>query len=224
MGAVSVLLGALHGADPDHVMEMTNFVTQDPRPWRVTGFALKFGGGHTLTVLAAGLAVRLAKSTVPEAYSIWFEVLSGLLLVALGFWVVRRTWRWVRGLALAYSPHGHYHILEQYPTSAQDAWVLSYGPVLTGVATGLAGSAAVMLLGPVAAASTLGSMTVYILLYGAGVIAFMMGYGLVVVRVLHFIDASPGWALMSRTVVAGLSVGVGGVWIYRAIAALRALF
>lgn len=98
LGATSVLLGVLHGADPDHVVEMSDFVSQDPRTRRVVGFALKFGGGHTFTVLLAGLVVQLLKKAVPDVFSTWFEVVSGVLLVTLGLWAVRRTWLRVQGL------------------------------------------------------------------------------------------------------------------------------
>lgn len=223
LGATSVLLGVLHGADPDHVVEMTDFVSQDPRTRRVMGFACKFGGGHTLTVLLAGLTVQLLKKAVPDVFSTWFEVVSGLLLVALGLWAMRRTWLRLRVLAKPHSHHGHRHTHGAYPASSLDARIFSYGPILTGVATGLAGSAAVMLLGPVASAPTLPATLVYILLYGVGVIGFMTAYGLVVARVLRLMDASRKLALISRTVVGGLSVVVGGVWMYRAAVALRVL-
>ncbi|MHB1128251.1 MAG: hypothetical protein ACYC2T_15125 [Bacillota bacterium] len=62
-------MGALHGADTDHVVEMTVFVTHDPRTRRVMSFALKFGGGHNLTVLLVGMTVQLVKGVVPEVFN-----------------------------------------------------------------------------------------------------------------------------------------------------------
>lgn len=221
LGATSVLLGVLHGADPDHVVEMSDFVSQDPRTRRVVGFALKFGGGHTFTVLLAGLVVQLLKKAVPDVFSTWFEVVSGVLLVTLGLWAVRRTWLRVQGRArIGFHPN-HYHAHDAYPISRLDERVFSYGPILTGVATGLAGSAAVMLLGPIASAPTLLATVGYILLYGAGVISFMTAYGVAVARILHLMDASSRLAWISRTLVGGLSLVVGGLWIYRASVALR---
>lgn len=219
----SVFLGILHGADPDHVVEMTDFVSQDPRTPKVLGFALKFGGGHTLTVLLAGLAVQLFKRAVPDAFSTSFEMISGLLLVALGLWAISRTWFRVQKLDMSYSSLGDHHSYSVHSMPSLDARIFSYGPILTGVATGLAGSATVMLLGPIASAPTLSATVVYILLYGVGVTGFMSVYGMTVARILQFMDTSNRWTLISRTLVGGLSVTLGSMWIYRAIGALWVL-
>ncbi len=213
----SYLLGFMHGLDTDHVIEVTDFVSQDPRPMRALKFGLKFGIGHTSTVLILGLLALSLKFAVPAAFGSTFEIISGILLILLGIWSIYRRFR-----MKAYG-HNHSHgIGFQHPhTHSQlDHTVFKYGPIFTGIVTGMAGTAGVMIFGPVAAAKSLAVATAFILLYGAGVISAMLLYGLAISRVFGLTNGSGKIARIITIVTGTMSIALGVVWISRAAGGL----
>ncbi|HWJ03471.1 MAG TPA: hypothetical protein VNU93_07290, partial [Verrucomicrobiae bacterium] len=90
LSLTSYALGLIHGLDSDHVIDVTDFVSQDPRPLQALLFGSKFGIGHTLTVFVVGLITFAMKSALPSAFDQGFQVSSGLLLIFLGIWGIHR--------------------------------------------------------------------------------------------------------------------------------------
>jgi len=209
----SFTLGFFHGFDTDHMVEVTDFVSQDPHPLRAMKFGLKFGLGHTTTVLALGLTAIALKFAVPNVFAASFEMVSGVLLISLGMWSIYR--RFFR----KHQPHQHKHghgFQHPHSHSQLDQTVFKYGPIVTGIATGMAGTAGVMLFGPVAAAKSILAASGFILLYGLGVISAMSIYGLVISKLFGLADHSTMITKLVSGVTGLISITIGLVWISRA--------
>jgi len=212
----SFTLGLLHGFDTDHIVEVTDFVSQDPHSLKAVKFGLKFGLGHTSTVLILGLLAIALKFAVPDIFGASFEVFSGILLILLGVWpIYRRIFRKIKpthrhGIGFRH-PHSH---------SQLDHTIFKYGPLVTGIVTGMAGTAGVMLFGPVAAAKSIMVATGFILLYGLGVISAMCIFGLVASKVFGLANHSAKIPRLVSALTGLISITVGLVWISRTIGGL----
>jgi len=117
----SLLLGMRHATDPDHVVAVSTFVSQERSVWRASGVGALWGVGHTLTILFVGGAIILFKLTVTPTVGLSFEMSVAAMLIVLG------------GL----------NLLDIRPSRAT---VSSLRPFLVGSVHGLAGSAATTLL------------------------------------------------------------------------------
>ncbi|GAW91942.1 hypothetical protein [Calderihabitans maritimus] len=199
----SLMLGFLHGFDTDHVMEMTDFVSQDPRPRQTLYFSLKFGLGHTATVLVFGLLTLALKLTLGDSLAAFFEFFSGIFLILLGAWSIHR--RLLRNKQL--HPHSHTQL---------DTTVFKYGPVATGIVTGMAGTASILVFGPLVAAQSLLGAAGYILLYGLGIILAMSLYGLAAAGFFSFTIGKNRWGKVVSGITGVASIALGLVWIFRA--------
>lgn len=197
LGVSAFLLGVVHAFDYDHIVEVTDFVSQDPHPRQAVKFAVKFGSGHTATVMALGLTVFIIKLTLAETFTSTWEFFSGIALVALGIWSLYR--RLVR------------------KTTRYDRTIFTYGPVVTGLITGLAGTAGVLVFGPIAAAPSLPVAAIFILLYGIGVIGAMSLFGILSSGFFRKAEnwGKAGTGIWTFTGLASMILGV--VWISRAI-------
>ncbi|MCF6092731.1 hypothetical protein L1765_01820 [Microaerobacter geothermalis] len=206
----SFLLGVIHAFDYDHVAEMTDFVSQDPRPSKVIKFGIKFGLGHTTTVFIIGSVVLAFKYSLSVTFNSSWELFSGILLIALGMWSIYR--RFLRKQKLK---------SEGQSQTKMDQMVFTYGPLLTGIVTGMAGTAGVLLFGPLNAVNTVTGAMVLIIFYGIGVTLTMVIYGVMVGR---FFSWSYRWKYVSKGMwfLTGMSsLVIGVIWISRAVTILR---
>jgi len=102
------------------------------------------------------------------------------MLLFLGIWSICRCAR--RGISTG--SRGHSHNDHGVKLAVVDNWILTWGPLVTGALTGLLGTAGVMLLGPVAAASTLVYAGLFILIYGGGILTSMAAYALFAAKLI----------------------------------------
>ena len=129
------LLGVRHATDADHVVAVATIVS---RQRALRGSALigaAWGVGHTLTILAVGVAVILFGIVIPPRLGLAMELAVGLMLVALGVLTLTGVGRVIREAATPYAggvlaggrgghrhardpagpgPHGHAHVHGDY--------------------------------------------------------------------------------------------------------------
>nr|MBI3612416.1 sulfite exporter TauE/SafE family protein [Nitrospirota bacterium] len=207
------LLGAKHALDADHVAAVSTLLADRPA-WRTSGFiGFCWGFGHTTTLLLVGFLVIAFKVTISEPVAQGFEVGVGLMLIFLGgslaATLVRERWHWhVHRHDGAAHVHLHSHHLQR--DHGHDHWLPSaLRPVLVGMAHGLAGSAALMLL-VLAAVRSVWEGVVYILIFGIGSIAGMVVLGMLISVPLVL---SAAWGHRVQMAVQGLaslgSIGLG---------------
>ncbi|MGH7230953.1 MAG: urease accessory protein [Nitrospiraceae bacterium] len=175
------LLGARHALDPDHVAAVSAILSKRPDLHTSGLIGFSWGFGHTMVLVLVGAAVILLKVNIPAPFTEACEFGVGVLLVVLGgslAWTVYRE-RWhVHSHRHSGATHLHAHSHRVNPDHGHDHWLkISLRPFLVGMAHGLAGSAALMLM-VVSAVQTVWEGMAYILIFGIGSIFGMMILGL----------------------------------------------
>jgi hypothetical protein len=171
-------VGMRHATDADHVVAIATIVSRERS---VAGSALigaAWGVGHTITVMAVGVAIIVFEVVIPPRLGLSMEFAVGIILVLLGVLTLTRMGRAV-GAAHNHL-HAHGHAEEHTPLARLDCSGLGrivfyqwLRPFAVGLVHGLAGSAAVALMvlsiirEPVAALG-------YLPLFGLGTIVGMM--------------------------------------------------
>lgn len=178
----SFALGLQHALEPDHVAAVAALSTRTRTLRRAILKGIVWGTGHALALLAFAGTFFVLRRSIPEALERGLEGSVGLLLIALGLHV---GWRLHRDRV-----HFHVHRHEQGPPhfhahSHRDARLphgedphehqhrgLSWRTLLIGLAHGLAGSSALLVVAASTADSPLDGLLL-ILVFGLGAIAGM---------------------------------------------------
>ncbi|WP_455389067.1 HoxN/HupN/NixA family nickel/cobalt transporter [Petrachloros mirabilis] len=217
--SLGFMLGLRHALDSDHVAAVSTVLAERPtlKASGLVGFS--WGIGHTVILLVVGLIVLWLRVPVPDSLAQAAEGLVGIMLVVLGSMLGMKLWkeRWhvhqhdhdgtrhvhLHSHAVVVN-HGHFHW-----------WRESVRPLCIGMAHGLAGSAALLLL-VVSSARTVSDGLIYIGLFGFGSIVGMMLIGLVlslpIVWSLRF--GRPVFLVVQGLASLG-SVGLGLSIVYR---------
>jgi len=97
VAAVAVALGLRHAGDPDHVAAVGTLVasTRDRAARRAGALGAAWGAGHAGSLFALGLPIVLYRAYLPEPVQSGAETAVGVMIVALGVWLLVR---WRRGL------------------------------------------------------------------------------------------------------------------------------
>lgn len=210
------VLGVRHALDADHVAAVSTLVTGDRSFARSCLRGTLWGVGHTLALLAAGVAVIAFKLRIPPGVERVVEQAIALVLVVLGLHVVLRA---MAGSTLHRHEHVHDGVVHRHyhvhvgAQSHEHLHLLAGArrPLLLGVLHGLGGGGALVLVllttMPSPAAAFL-----YIVVFGAGSTAGMLVLsGLIG---LPFVLLAPtsirlATALQATVGVASVLIGVG---------------
>lgn len=162
--------GFVHALEADHMAAVTTFVSRRPRPREALGFGLRWGLGHSAAILAVGSVLIALGVRLPDGVARGLEFGVGALLLALGLWLLwsvlhQRAHRLAGGGEDA-AAHGHTHA-----HGGGSLWV--------GIAHGLAGTAPLMALLPVAMSRSPWQAGAYLLFFGVGTTVAMALYALV---------------------------------------------
>ena len=175
---LGLLLGVRHAMDADHVAAVSTLVSQHKSVVHSCLLGVFWGAGHTLALLAAGVAVIAFKLNISPEVEQGLEAVVAFVLILLGGHVMLRS---LGVIALHHHEHSHAgwsHSHAHFHTGSMDSGhvhVLRLGrrPFLVGLLHGLAGSAALMLLVLTTIPSTVGAL-IYILVFGIGSTAGML--------------------------------------------------
>jgi hypothetical protein len=175
------ILGLRHALDSDHLAAVSTVLAERPS-WRASSLVgLSWGIGHTIVLLIVGAIVLVLRVPIPEPLAVAAEGLVGLMLVVLGgllgMKLIRERWHLHR-----HDHDGRRHVHLHSHVHSQDHghahwWRESLRPLCIGMAHGLAGSAALLLL-VVASADSVMEGLVYIAVFGCGSVLGMMLIGL----------------------------------------------
>jgi len=174
--ATALALGALHAFDPDHLAAVTVFITRRTSAWgawAAAGFAVRWAMGHSATLIVAGLASTLFRLALTPRMRIAAELAVGVMLVAVGGWAlagVRRAHLARRDAHHADHPHHAPHA--RHGEGSSIFWV--------GALHGLAGSAGLFVIIPVALMSSVWAMLAYVVTFSVGVTVAMSLYAMAV--------------------------------------------
>lgn len=214
-------MGLLHATDTDHVVAVTGLAARG-----TSGFAnsvvhcTKWALGHALVLMLVGIGVFGLGQAIPTTLATWAENLVGVMLQIVGLWVFWDLYR----TRLHCHPHSHgdtahhvhWHLHGSEKTIHTDKPLTdrnhthSHGAVLVGMVHGLAGSAPLFLLIPIANSTSILEGMAYLLLFSIGVLLGMLGVGVVIGSVMT-LAARKGTMVIRRVrELAGIvSVGYG---------------
>lgn len=156
--------GVIHAFDADHIAAVSGISSRDEGRHSFR-FALHWGFGHGLAVIAVATFVLLAGAAIPTQFSAVAEAAVAWMLIAIGAMTFMHLWR-------------------QHNNSEQ-VKPRSYNATLVGLVHGSAGSAPLLAVIPAAAMAspTLGML--HVLLFNAGLIVAMAGVGAALRSGLH---------------------------------------
>lgn len=81
---LGLALGIRHATDPDHVIAVSAIVTHERRLSVATRIGLCWGIGHTITIMAAGVAIIIFKVGIPPSVGMAMEFAVAAVLILLG--------------------------------------------------------------------------------------------------------------------------------------------
>lgn len=213
------VLGLRHALDTDHIAAVATVLAQRPS-WRASSLVgLSWGLGHTVVLLLVGALVLVLRVPIPEPIAMAAEFAVGVMLVVLGgllgIKLVKEQWH-MHQHDHDGTKHVHLHSHAQSPGHGHSHWWReSVRPLCIGMAHGLAGSAALLLL-VVASAHSVMEGLVYITVFGCGSILGMMLIGLVLsFPVVWSLRLGQPVFLAVQGVACLGSVGIGLSIIYR---------
>ncbi|HEX8693303.1 MAG TPA: sulfite exporter TauE/SafE family protein [Longimicrobium sp.] len=201
----ALVAGFAHALEADHMAAVTTFVSRRPRPLEAVGFGLRWGMGHSAAIFVAGSALIALGVRLPDGLARGLEFGVGTMLLGLGLWLL---WSVLheRAHRLADGPghaHGHQH---------------RHGSLWVGVAHGLAGTAPLVAILPVATAHSPWGAGAYLLLFGVGTTLAMGLYAVVAGLVFHHAGSrvrALGGTLRAATALGSAALGV--VWMAGAL-------
>ena len=177
------VLGLRHALDTDHLAAVSTILVQRPS-FRASGMlAVSWGLGHTAILLLVGGAVLVFRVPIPEPIAVAAEFGVGAMLVLLGcilgLQLVRERWH-VHQHAHDGTQHLHLHShVVAKDHGHRHWWQDSARPFCIGMAHGLAGSAALLLI-VVSSARSVSEGLIYIAVFGAGSILGMILVSMVI--------------------------------------------
>lgn len=206
--ATALIAGLVHALEADHVAAVTTFVAKRPHPLRAMGFGIRWGIGHSASLLVAGGVVVLLGLEMPETLVRGLEAGVGAMLVALGAWTVLGALeRPAAARAMTAAPG-------TVPGSG-----LPTATTWVGAAHGLAGTAGFLAIVPALLLASPWSAGGYLLLFGIGTVVAMGGYGLLAGLLFDRAGSRvPALAHAMRIVTGVASAAIGVAWIARAMA------
>jgi hypothetical protein len=210
---LGLLVGLRHAFEPDHLAAVSTLVseTRDPRRGALLGAV--WGLGHTLALVAVGVALIAVGAVLPERLAAAFELAVAVMLLILGARLLIQAAR-----AGGTGPeHAHRHGGREHEHHGAighvhvGRWTLAWRPLLVGMVHGLAGSGALTALVFAELPGTAARVG-YIALFGAGSIAGMALASGVAGATLRAVARS-GRVHRGILVAVGVtSIAVGIVW------------
>ncbi len=224
--ALGVVLGLRHSLDPDHLIAVSNIVSEYRNPLRAFWVGFSWGLGHTTTLFLIGIVIISFHLTIPDRLVQLFESFVGIMLIGLGIQVIynfRKKKAHQHIHVHNEGTHQHFHSHAQNLGHGEEHHrVAGIGKpffrkksYLVGTIHGMAGSAALTLLVLASIDSPLVGIG-YILLFGLGSV---LGMGIMTVFIsLPFIFSAVRLPVFNRCLqfsVGTLSILFGSFIIYQ---------
>lgn len=205
--ATALAAGFLHALEPDHMAAVTTFVSRQPHPLRALAFGIRWGAGHSLAILAIGGVLILLDVHVPETLARGLEFGVGMMLLGLALWLL---WSLLHARA-----HERAHEM-QHPSGT--AHRHRHATTWVGVVHGLAGTAPLIAVLPLALTRSAAGAALYLLLFGVGTVLAMGLYAAIAGAAFHRIGrAAPRAARYMTAATAVGSAVIGAVWMHGAL-------
>jgi len=228
---IGFALGVKHATDTDHVVAVATLVSQTQGTRRAARIGALWGLGHLATVFAAGTILVLLHIRMSPRVEWALEFVVALVLIALGVNTIRKC------LAGRYEFHqhqhgtlAHTHLHFHAPSDAGHArrahtgaavsrfarLTRHGGPLLVGMAHGLAGTGGLALL----VLTSIPSRAVgvlYLLVFGSGALLGMVAFSALLSVPMARAASRMAWLQAARLAVGATSCVLGAALTYRAL-------
>ena len=204
-------LGCVHAFDADHLVAVTSFASKSSSARSAATFGFLWGLGHTSTLVVLGLLSIAFRFIIPPVVESVAEILVGVLLVAIGAWVLGEVFQRNR-LHIHKHTHDGVEHLHLHSHATEESHRHRHSMFLVGATHGFAGTAPVMVIIPIAMTQSLGVAALYLLLFGVGTIVAMSFFACAVGRLTQRLDSSHTLPIF-QTASGVLSICVGLIWI-----------
>lgn len=173
---LTIYAGFIHAFEADHLLAVSNIVSQRNNMRSSMKDGIFWGLGHTSTIFFIGILMIIFKAGILDQYFRYFESLVGLMLIALAFY---RMIKFFSNKKIIIHAHPHHHAGEQHKhlhvhvgnkQEHQHKHSLAYG---VGLVHGLAGSGALILIAMSQMKSPVDGL-LYLITFGLGSIAGML--------------------------------------------------
>ncbi|MDQ3697936.1 MAG: sulfite exporter TauE/SafE family protein [Gemmatimonadota bacterium] len=207
----AIALGALHSFAPDHLAAVGLFVSRAPSWRRALALGVRWGIGHSATIVLLGAALAWSGVQVPPHFETAMERLVGATLVVLGAVALGRAYR-VHGHWHTHdgATHAHLHAHHRGPSHDHDHRAL----LGVGALHGFAGAGALVVLIPVTTSASPRHSLIFLAAFGLGTVLSMSLFGAAAGWLIA--SASRAWAVAARSAAAlggAGSVAVGLWWL-----------
>ena len=174
--SLGLLVGARHAFEPDHLAAVSTLVTSSRGPRSAALLGLLWGLGHTIALLAVGIALVAIDGAMPDRVGAAFELAVAAMLIVLG---ARAVVQGIRNRDGAVGPHRHGGVEHVHAGAGEHVHVgsraIAWRPLTIGLVHGLAGSGALTALAfaelPLAADAR--ARVLFMVMFGIGSIAGM---------------------------------------------------
>jgi ABC-type nickel/cobalt efflux system permease component RcnA len=204
-------LGCIHAFDADHIVAVTSFASKSSSARGAAAFGFLWGLGHTATLVVLGLFSIAFRFIIPPIVESIAEMFVGVLLIAIGAWVLREVFLHKR-LHMHKHQHDGVEHLHLHSHEHGESHRHRHSMFLVGATHGFAGTASVMVIIPIAMTQSLVVAALYLLLFGVGTIVAMSLFAYAVGRITRRLDSGRTLPVF-QTVSGILSIGVGLFWI-----------
>jgi sulfite exporter TauE/SafE len=213
-----------HALDTDHLVAVTAIVVEQGSLLRSAVVGAFWGLGHTSSLFLAAVLVIVLRVRIPERVAMGLEFTVALMLIALGLQAIR-AWLVGKGSGQWAVGSGQSGSVSRGSTAPVDNELLRAGrrPYLVGLVHGMAGSAALMLLVLTTIPSPWMAL-LYVLLFGFGSVAGMLGMSLLLSLPLRFTARRLGGMIGHVRLAAGLASAAFGLFLSWQIGFVDGLF
>jgi Kef-type K+ transport system membrane component KefB len=180
-------LGCVHAMDADHLCTVSSVIF-NKKPFReLMNLAYKWALGHSFTLFGLATLMYAMKSGIELFQFSWGERIVGIAMIALSSWIL--FYEFKRKPHAEHTPSGN----------------ALFG---IGVLHGAAGTAAILIMVPVALAGSFGSVMGYVLFFSAGMVLAMTSYSFLIYKLVWLKNLSVHLSPVRR-LTALLTLGVG---------------
>jgi cytochrome c biogenesis protein CcdA len=174
--------GLVHAFEADHILAVTNIVSQRNKIFPALKDGIFWGLGHTSTIFLVGIIMILFKVNISDSSFSYFEAIVGLMLILVASYRLYLFFREKRNIIVHTHPHEHAgenkhpHLHVHFSKNShadndgKNLHKASYG---IGLVHGLAGSGTLVIL-VMTQIKTIMNSLLYLVLFGFGSIIGMM--------------------------------------------------
>jgi sulfite exporter TauE/SafE len=205
----ALILGAAHSLAPDHLAAVGVFVSRRPQWRRAFTIGARWGIGHSFVILLVGGALVLTGWRFPDQFAPSVERLVGVTLIGLGVVALVRAFR-VHGHAHEHDGVAHWHLHSHRRSKAHDH--LHHAALGMGMLHGLAGTGALVIALPLAAAESAPVAFAYLVAFGIGTTAAMAAFGAIAGWAVRRAEQRSVALVRATASLAALGSVVVGMW------------